>query len=195
MADATAIEIPAAKACPVRCGSGADHYPTGVVRTWNESARLVLMHERADRVALRSPWRWPASFGCAITASIGIAMIPYRQATGIPGVLIGIGVTAGSVLMMLWFVWWRRVEIRDDVLRVRDGWTAREFRRSAVVGVEVERSSHSVAQYPVAQPVLVLADGKRFSLSFLQQLGLGKRARRRVERYVAEIEKWLGVTG
>lgn len=138
---------------------------------------------------LRSPWRWGAGLILGVFALTGM-LISLNADSDVPSIVIGLVIMAVSLAMAVSWLWWQGVALRRDVLRVRRAWTSREYSRADVAAVEVEKAHHEVAQYPVAHLVLVLSDGKRVSLDVLQQLGFGKRARRRVERYVRTIEEW-----
>lgn len=100
------------------------------------------------------------------------AVGPVSASDGVTGGLpIGLAFVVGSLLMIV--VWLRRgVQLRGDVLRVREWWRAVDYERASISAVEVERDRHEVAQYPVANPVLVLVNGERVSLDWLLQLGL-----------------------
>jgi hypothetical protein len=64
-------------------------------------------------------------------------------------------------------------------------------RRDDIATVEFGKGFHSVAPYPVFYPLLTTKSGDALEVEVLQQPGFGRRARRRMERYVSKVEEWL----
>lgn len=140
------------------------------------------------KTIIRNPWRWLPVSVFGLFTLIGVAIATSAQ-TGVGSVIIGLGVAIGSIAIGIPIVRAALI-IGDGFIVVRQGWSSRRILRDEVIGVEIQRDRHDVAQYPTDRPVVLTTAGEKVALTFLAQLGFGRRARRRVERYVDAIERW-----